>query len=94
MIFLTARHRTHAFGAVIVLLAATAAFAQTNQPDKLSVDWQTITGTTRTTITLQVVENPPLRPGSSIHDKAWANLAALHTDMTRLALWYPYPVSQ
>jgi hypothetical protein len=91
MIFLTARHRTHAFGTVIVLLAATAAFAQTNQPVELSVDWQTITGTTRTTITLQVVENPPLRPGSSIHDNAWANLAALHTDMTRLALWYPYP---
>jgi len=38
-----------------------------------------------------VVENPPLRRGSAIHDNEWANLAALHTDMTRLALWYPYP---
>jgi len=91
MIFLAARHRIHAFVAVIALLPATAAFAQTNQPTELSVDWQTIIGTTRTTITLQVVENPPLRPGSSIHDNAWTNLAALHTDMTRLALWYPYP---
>lgn len=85
-----ARHRLHVLVASHILLAATAAFAQANPP-QLSVDWKTITGTTRTTITLQVVENPPLRPGSSLHDAAWANLAALHTDMTRLALWYPYP---
>jgi hypothetical protein len=91
MSLLAARHRIPAFGAVIALLAATAAFAQTSQPAELSVEWKTITGTTRTTITLQVVENQPLRPGSSIHDNVWANLAALHTDMTRLALWYPYP---
>jgi hypothetical protein len=91
MICLATRHRVHALSASLVLLACTAAFAQTNQPAELSIDWQTIIGTARTTITLQVVENPPLRPGSSIHDNAWANLAALHTDMTRLALWYPYP---
>jgi len=74
-----------------VAMAGTTALAQTDQPGRLSVDWQKIIGTTRTTITLQVVDNPPLRPGSSIHNRAWANLAALHTDMTRLALWYPYP---
>ena len=65
--------------------------AQTAMPPVLTVDWNKTIATTRTTITLQVVENPPLRHGSSIHDAAWANLAALHTQMTRLALWYPYP---
>jgi len=74
-----------------ILLAGSAATAQSTQPAQLSVDWGKIIGTTRTTITLQVVENPPLRRESTIHDEAWANLAALHTDMTRLALWYPYP---
>jgi len=88
---LHARHRVHALSAFFILLGSTAAFAQTNQPAELSIDWHIIAGTTRTTITLQVVENPPLRRGSSIHDAAWASLAALHTDMTRLALWYPYP---
>jgi hypothetical protein len=57
----------------------------------VNIDWKSVVATTRTTITLQVVENPPLRPGSPIHDAAWQNLAALHSDMTRLALWYPYP---
>jgi hypothetical protein len=89
--FILARHRVHVLSAFLVLLVGMPAAAQTNQLAELSIDWQTIIGTTRTTITLQVVENPPLRSGSSIHDNAWANLAALHTDMTRLALWYPYP---
>ena len=91
MILLADGHRPFVLSVLLALSAGVAAGAQTKQPAKLSVDWKTITGTTRTTITLQVVENPPLRRGSSIHDAAWANLAALHTDMTRLALWYPYP---
>lgn len=86
-----ARHRLHAASAFLALLVCMPAIAQTNPPAELSIDWRTITGTTRTTITLQVVENPPLRRGSSIHNNAWENLGALHTDMTRLALWYPYP---
>ena len=73
----------------LLFIAPTASFAQA--PVHVEVDWSKTIATTRTTITLQVVENPPLRRGSSIHDAAWANLAALHTDMTRLALWYPYP---
>ena len=88
---LRARHRVHALSAFLILLGCAAALAQTDQPAELSIDWHIITGTTRTTITLQVVENPPLRRGSSIHDAAWTSLAALHTDMTRLTLWYPYP---
>lgn len=66
------------------------AVAQAPVP-KIDIDWTDVIATTRTTITLQVVENPPLRRGSPIHVTAWRNLAALHTDMTRLALWYPYP---
>src|ERR1700712_1393590 len=78
---------------VVALLAlARASSAQeASTPLTVDIDWSTTLATTRTTITLQVVENPPLRRGSPIHDTAWANLAALHTDMTRLALWYPYP---
>jgi hypothetical protein len=81
----TLRWATLAF----LLFTSAASFAQV--PVHVDVDWSKSIATTRTTITLQVVENPPLRGGSPIHDAAWANLAALHTDMTRLALWYPYP---
>ena len=80
----------HRLLCVIAVLSGLAS-AQASDPGVLKIDWNTVTGKTRTTITLQVVENPPLRRGSSIHDAAWSNLSALHTDMTRLALWYPYP---
>ena len=78
---------------IALLLAVTlpAVAQQTSAPPTVSIDWSHTAGVTRTTITLQVVENPPLRRGSPIHDAAWANLEALHTDETRLALWYPYP---
>ena len=57
----------------------------------LTVDWSALGPSTKTVITLQVVENPPLMRGSAIHDNAWKSLADLKTDKTRLALWYPYP---
>jgi hypothetical protein len=75
---------------LMVAAATTLATAQAPVPT-VTINWNSVVATTRTTITLQVVENPPLRPGSPIHDAVWNNLAALHTDMTRLALWYPYP---
>ena len=78
--------------ALLLVTFAAACAAQSPVPSAVvTVDWTHVLGTTKTVITLQVVENPPLRRGSAIHDAAWANLAALHTDRTRLALWYPYP---
>jgi len=77
--------------ATLSLLISAPALSCAQAPVHVDVDWAKTIATTRTTITLQVVENPPLRRGSLIHDAAWANLAALHTDLTRLALWYPYP---
>jgi len=71
-------------------ISAANAIPQTPLP-VVDIDWTHIVATTRTTITLQVVENPPLLSGSPIHDAAWQNLENLHSDMTRLALWYPYP---
>jgi hypothetical protein len=71
-----------------ILALGSAAVAQS---PALQVDWNNLGGPTKTTITLQVVENPPLTRTSPIHDAAWQALAALHTDKTRFALWYPYP---
>ncbi|PRP83305.1 hypothetical protein PROFUN_09517 [Planoprotostelium fungivorum] len=47
--------------------------------------------TFNTTITLQVVENPMLRRGSPICDKAFDALREMKAEMVRLAFWYPYP---
>jgi hypothetical protein len=50
----------------IVMLTGISTFGQTIQ-----VSWGKIEGIFRTTPTLQVVVNPPLRPGSAIHENAW-----------------------
>ncbi len=71
-----------------IIALGVAAAAQT---PTVQVDWSQLGPATRTTITLQVVENPPLMRTSPIHQNAWLALANLHTDKTRLALWYPYP---
>ena len=73
------------------VISSTRSNAQHASPTTINVEWNKLGPTTHTTITLQVVENPPLRTASTIHDAAWKNLASLHTDMTRLAFWYPYP---
>jgi hypothetical protein len=48
------------------MLTGISTFGQTIQ-----VSWGKIEGIFRTTPTLQVVVNPPLRPGSAIHENAW-----------------------
>jgi hypothetical protein len=58
---------------------------------EVRIDWAQLAPPTKTVITLQVVENPPLMRGSQIHDAAWKALHELATEKTRLALWYPYP---
>lgn len=65
-----------------------ASFAQT---DTLSVDWNTIIATSKTTVTLQVVENPMVRPSSPIHKKVFEALKNLNADYVRYVPWFPYP---
>jgi hypothetical protein len=77
--------------AISLCLAAASAVAQSSSPVSIAIDWNAPAITSRTIITLQVVANPPLRPGSSIRDNAWNSLRQLHSNDTRLALWYPYP---
>ncbi len=62
-------------------------FAQDNT---VSVDWNKIIMTTKTTPTLQVVENPMLRKNSSIHDASFEALKNLGADYVRYVPWFPY----
>jgi hypothetical protein len=62
-----------------------------DQPLKVDVDWNDSLRTSKTTASLQVVVNPPLRPGSSIHDAAWQSLRSLQADHVRFVPWLPYP---
>ena len=61
------------------------------QKDSLVVDWGKTQLISNSVATLQVVVNPPLRRGSSIHDATFAALAALGCDYVRYVPWLPYP---
>jgi hypothetical protein len=58
---------------------------------KVTVDWSSVTGVSNTTPTLQVVVNPPLRRGSSIHNRVFESLHDLRADYVRYVPWLPYP---
>lgn len=65
-----------------------------NQPvsgSAVKIDWNNVIRISKTTPTLQVVVNPPLRRGSKIHDRAFAELRRLGAEYVRFVPWLPYP---
>jgi Glycosyl hydrolases family 39 len=58
---------------------------------KVTVNWSKVTGISKTTPTLQVVVNSPLRRGSSMHDSVLESLHDLGADYVRYVPWLPYP---
>lgn len=72
-------------GRVMLLLALLSvcfsiqgrAQAGSQTPEKISVDWNTVMERNKTAATLQVVVNPQLRRGASIHDSSFAALQSL-----------------
>jgi hypothetical protein len=77
------------------LLLCLAAFASTAklvaQSPNVNVDWNKVLLVSKTTATLQVVENPRLRLPSSFHDSAFKVLKELGADYVRYVPWFPYP---
>lgn len=70
----------------LFIAAATSAFAQ-----QIDVQWDKVERVSKTTATLQVVVNPPLRRGSAIHDRVFSELERLGADYVRYVPWLPYP---
>ena len=58
---------------------------------QVTIDWTNTILVSRSIPTLQVVVNPPLRRGSSIHDPAFAALRDLGAENVRYVPWLPYP---
>ena len=58
---------------------------------QVAVDWSQTVRVSRSTPTLQVVVNPPLRRRSTIHDPVFAALRELGADRVRYVPWLPYP---
>jgi hypothetical protein len=56
-----------------------------------TINWNKVVTVSKTTPTLQVVVNPPLRRGSKIHDPVFQALHNLGADFVRYVPWLPYP---
>lgn len=76
-------------GLLLLLLGVATATCAAAQ--KLEVDWNKVQSVSKTTPTLQVVVNPPLRRGSPIHDRVYSELQRLGADYVRYVPWLPYP---
>src|SRR5271156_3395835 len=72
------------------LPAAESAAAASDAP-QVTIDWTKTLLVSRSTPTLQVVVNPPLRRGSSIHDPVFTALRDLGAENVRYVPWLPYP---
>ena len=78
---------------VLTLVASIsgAGAARGQQPLQLTIEWNKVTVVSRTTPTLQVVVNPPLRPGEPLGEAAYRALKDLGADYVRYVPWLPYP---
>lgn len=82
-------HRIHWVGIGLCLLMAPLLLAQKLPP--LTIHWDKVTLVSKTTPTLQVVVNPPLRPGQPLGAAAYKALKELGADYVRYVPWLPYP---
>jgi hypothetical protein len=73
---------------VAISLALNNAKAQT---PSISVQWDKQTMVSKSTPTLQVVGNPMLRRGASMHDGSFQAVHTLDADYVRYVPWFPYP---
>jgi hypothetical protein len=76
--------------AAIVLLGAAAALSA-QQALQMTVHWDKITAASKSTPTLQVVVNPPLRPGEQLGIASYQAVKDLGADYVRYVPWLPYP---
>ena len=74
----------------LALLLAGVSLSLTKAQD-VTAEWNKVEHVSKTTATLQVVVNPPLRRGSAIHDQTFATLKNLGANYVRYVPWLPYP---
>ena len=68
-----------------------AAALHGQQAAKLTIHWDKTTVVSKSTPTLQVVVNPPLRPGEPLGVASYKAVKDLGADYVRYVPWLPYP---
>ena len=61
------------------------------QAQELRVSWENVVSVSKTTPTLQLVENPKVRNSSPIHEPVFKALKDLNANYVRYVPWFPYP---
>ena len=79
----------HLAAGIVCVLATAALHGQ--QAVKLAIDWDRTTVVSRSTPTLQVVVNPPLRHGEALAEASYKAVKELGADYVRYVPWLPYP---
>ena len=90
----TLMKRSNLFRLLLVPSLMLAVAGRTTAQDahvQITVHWDKIVQESRTSPTLQVVVNPPLRRGTAVHDNAFKALHDLGADYVRYVPWLPYP---
>jgi hypothetical protein len=76
---------------VVAVCGLVPSSIQGQRPVQLTVNWDKVTIVSNTTPTLQVVVNPPLRPGNPLGAASYKALKELGADYVRYVPWLPYP---
>jgi hypothetical protein len=76
---------------VAIVCVGAAVTLQCQQTASLTVHWDKTEMVSKTTPTLQVVVNPPLRPGQPLGAAAYQAVKDLGADYVRYVPWLPYP---
>jgi len=84
-----ASRRLSQWAAMITVAAASTLYGQ--QSLQLTIHWDKINAVSKSTPTLQVVVNPPLRPGQPLSVASWKAVKKLGADYVRYVPWLPYP---
>jgi len=75
----------------ILLTVILVLSVNTIQGQELKVDWNNVVSVSKTTPTLQLVENPMVRNSSPIHKQVFKALKDLQANYVRYVPWFPYP---
>jgi hypothetical protein len=75
----------------VAAMGLTSLGARAQQAASLSIHWDKVTAVSRSTPTLQVVVNPPLRPGNPLSAASYQAVKDLGADFVRYVPWLPYP---
>jgi hypothetical protein len=75
--------------AMLCVAAATAVYGQAGP--QVNIDWNAVAVVSTSTPTLQVVVNPPLRPGQPLGEAAYKAVKDLGAEYVRYVPWLPYP---